>query len=527
MIYIRNLFQQDLRDGKQIAFPSEPSNIFFRYNFSLPDPHRRISFKYIEKDTTSPLWNFNNRNIQTRLYDAGSEARIDGELKQFLRDELKAKVDDIVVFKALSETAYEFEFIPQTSTLYIHYKTILRNKNHEIVILPIDIRELAVNLNDFDKYWTYIATIKTKPFILLAGISGTGKSRLVREFAYMSCPPLGKLQVDQTTPGNYCMIEVKPNWHDSTELLGYFSGIQQKYIVTPFVKFLVKAMRYPEVPFFACLDEMNLAPVEQYFAEYLSVLETRKKAEDSIISGGLINKDIFVNYEAEIFSDLGLIKEESLATEELDQITKIENDLQKYGLRIPQNLIVIGTVNMDDTTHQFSRKVIDRAMTIEMNHIDFEGMFNNLDTLQYVDKPMPKELLIADCTTASQALELIPDDAVELKEKTIATMNHLDIILKNTPFRIAYRVQNEMILYYRNMRYLNPEVEFNILFGNTVDAILNMKVLPRIEGDEDLVEKPLKDLELWCKEKGYPSSLAKINEMLTRLARTHYTSYWP
>ncbi|MDY3967387.1 MAG: restriction endonuclease, partial [Prevotella sp.] len=79
-----------------------------------------------------------------------------------------------------------------------------------------------------------------------------------------------------TTPGNYCMIEVKPNWHDSTELLGYYSRLGKAgYQFTKFVKFLVKAKMFPNVPFFVCLDEMNLAPVEQYFAEILSILETR------------------------------------------------------------------------------------------------------------------------------------------------------------------------------------------------------------------------------------------------------------
>ena len=122
----------------------------------------------------------------------------------------------------------------------------------------------------------FFTAISTKPFLLLAGISGTGKSRIVREFAFKSCP---KYLQDKTgtTPGNYCMIEVKPNWHDSTELLGYYSRLGKAgYLFTKFVKFLVKAKMFPTVPFFVCLDEMNLAPVEQYFAEILSILETRK-----------------------------------------------------------------------------------------------------------------------------------------------------------------------------------------------------------------------------------------------------------
>ena len=121
-----------------------------------------------------------------------------------------------------------------------------------------------------------VTALQTKPFLLLAGISGTGKSRIVREFAFKSCP---KCLQDKagTTPGNYCMIEVKPNWHDSTELLGYYSRLGKAgYQFTKFVKFLVKAKMFPNVPFFVCLDEMNLAPVEQYFAEILSILETRK-----------------------------------------------------------------------------------------------------------------------------------------------------------------------------------------------------------------------------------------------------------
>lgn len=116
-------------------------------------------------------------------------------------------------------------------------------------------------------FGNYIVAIKSKPFLLLAGISSTGKSRIVREFAFKSCPKYLQ-DKDGTTPGNYCMIEVKPNWHDSTELLGYYSRLGSKpgYQFTKFVKFLMKAKMYPNVPFFVCLDEMNLASVEQYFA---------------------------------------------------------------------------------------------------------------------------------------------------------------------------------------------------------------------------------------------------------------------
>lgn len=390
------------------------------------------------------------------------------------------------------------------------------------------INNQVIQVDNLDeKTLNYLTAIRTKPFILLAGISGTGKSRLVRELAFMSCPDAGRLQENTTTPGNYCMIEVKPNWHDSSELLGYTSGLQGKYVVTPFVKFLVKAMRYPEVPFFVCLDEMNLAPVEQYFAEYLSVLETRKVDNDKIVSGSLINKDVFNNNE-DIFKSLGLKNEERTdIADELVKITDIENELKEFGLRLPQNVIVVGTVNMDDTTHQFSRKVIDRAMTFEMNHLDFDSMFEEEDRLTYTDNPLDAALFISDSVTASQALELMEDEADNVKTKVIALMKSLDGVLKDTPFRVAYRVQNELVLYCRNLIFANPGKSIDELFPQAADALLTMKVLPRIEGDEDMVDKPLNALEAWTAEYNYTASNAKIKEMLVRLERSHYTSYWP
>ena len=137
MIYIRNLFTQDLRDGKQIAFPTEPSNLLFKFSFSNQDPNRKISFKFKVKDNTSPNFLLNDKTINTRLYSAGSESRIDGELKQFLRDILNADVDDIILFRAISLVSYEFEFIPKGSANYSVYKTLLNGKNHEIIIEDI------------------------------------------------------------------------------------------------------------------------------------------------------------------------------------------------------------------------------------------------------------------------------------------------------------------------------------------------------------------------------------------------------
>jgi 5-methylcytosine-specific restriction endonuclease McrBC GTP-binding regulatory subunit McrB len=148
------------------------------------------------------------------------------------------------------------------------------------------------------KHLGYFMSIKTKPFIILAGLSGTGKSRLARTFAYQ----FNNIETDRSSqkhpPSNFHLLKVKPNWHDSSELLGYESRISGKdrFIVTDFIRFIVKAWQNLNTPFFLCLDEMNLAPIEQYFAEYLSVIETRRIDKmgrvktDPLIGQSLINK---------------------------------------------------------------------------------------------------------------------------------------------------------------------------------------------------------------------------------------------
>ncbi len=373
-------------------------------------------------------------------------------------------------------------------------------------------------------YEDLLTAMRTKPFLLLAGISGTGKSRIVKQMAFESCPDIPALRSDKTAPGNYELIEVKPNWHDSSELLGYESEIGgPHYVVTPFVRFLVKAMRYPDVPFFVCMDEMNLAPVEQYFAEFLSVLESRKLLSDgAITSEPLIKADIFSKYADQLHRDLDITDTETYKA--------VYDRLKNDGLRLPSNLIVVGTVNMDETTHQFSRKVIDRAMTIEMNIEDAETPFKNFfeggDALHYYDNPQPKELFLPKVVQASEALSILSaEDAAYLKENVPGLLHSLNSALNGTPFKIAYRVQNELILYFFSLREENPDEAAEALLAQAMDAILMMKVLPRIEGDEDLLDKPLNALAQFTEN--YPQASRKIAEMQERLPQAHFTCFWP
>ena len=350
-----------------------------------------------------------------------------------------------------------------------------------------------------------ITAIKTKPFILLAGISGTGKSRLVRTLAYKTCHK-EVLQKDPKKPGNFELIPVRPNWHDSSELMGYVSRINgEKYITTAFLKFIAKAWKHLDTPFFLCLDEMNLAPVEQYFAEYLSIIETRQNELGEIVTDYLLSKSIFENENLynRIKIDLGL-----------------ENDSKfNDGIGIPKNLIVMGTVNMDETTHSFSRKVLDRAMTFEMNDIDLKtGLDANKNDWKYPEGFIGADNIIGTLTAGSEVYE----ENQTLADKVIAFLEEINTYLEGTPFKIAYRVRDEFLIY---CFHANQSQTNGNWFDSALDEMTTMKILSRIEGDEARTGNVLRGLQKILTP-DYKKSNAKLREMETRLQNSGYTSFW-
>lgn len=405
----------------------------------------------------------------------------------------------------------------------------LRIKNTEIynpIYSQGVIKDDKLSLSS-NSYAHYLKALRTKPFLLLAGISGTGKSRIVREFAFKSCPAYLQDE-DHTTPGNYCMIEVKPNWHDSSEVLGYYSNISKQYHFTKFVRFLVKAMMYPEIPFFICLDEMNLAPVEQYFAEFLSILETRKKCKDNIETGTFIDAKYFKNYGLAGCKNNGEVymKLWETTTEGIEDDAKNSTSLVDKGLTLPDNVFIIGTVNMDDTTHQFSRKVIDRAMTIEMNGGNLEEMFGHSADLDYSDNPNPLSDFQPKYITADEVLNAYSDVADKIMADLPAKLEEINKCLEGTPFQVSYRVLNELCVYLGVL--LNDGLAYEEAVAAAVDQITLMKILPRIEGDQDLlgIGEDSKLAQLMKKFDAETASYKKLKEMNDRL-EGGFTRFWP
>lgn len=385
----------------------------------------------------------------------------------------------------------------------------------------------------------YLTALRTKPFMLLAGISGTGKSRIVRKLAQATTTQQyanDSDRWDDNRPENFELIQVKPNWHNSLDVLGFYSNISKKYEFTPFVEFIVKAWQHKDTPYFLCLDEMNLAPVEEYFAEFLSAIESRSTdSEGNYITDPIIKP----------FKDFGEAVGKNMLKHlfgEADPIDKNPLAVQFYekGLTLPQNLMVMGTVNMDETTFSFSRKVLDRAMSVEINEVDY-------------DKFLSGETETFPLLTDFNALLVNrPQKASEVKDdidstKVVEYMKDVNALLEDTPFKLGYRAANEAILYVAANKELAGE---NFSMTTALDEFTLMKILSRIEGDDQRLSIDENDPRiaashitadgdgqrlnlLTCLRSIVRNHIGtdtqtekKIASMCRTLEREHFVSYW-
>ncbi|HIF9153407.1 TPA: McrB family protein [Photobacterium damselae] len=358
-------------------------------------------------------------------------------------------------------------------------------------------------------------TVLSKSFLLLAGISGTGKTRFVRKQSEATKQFAETFGLTVSRNDIYCLTSVRPDWHEPSDLLGYISRLNgaAEYITTDVLQFIAKAWRAivdsglivevqeskdqgkrlvvagerdgldKVLPYWLCLDEMNLAPVEQYFADYLSVLETREwcwTGDSFTYSCDALLKPATIE---EIADKEKLRKALGFDDAQYDELWA---DICQYGLGIPFNLLVAGTVNMDETTHGFSRKVIDRALSF-----DFGAFFpNNFDEFADFGTPTScsKRLSYPIWSNASKA-DLADTFDVD-GTKTVAFLSAVNTVLKNTPFELAFRALNELLLAVASSQ---PQDELTL--KAVWDDFMMCKVLPRIEGDTDkLTTSNRKDL---------------------------------
>lgn len=319
-------------------------------------------------------------------------------------------------------------------------------------------------------------SLRTKPFVIISGISGTGKTKIVQQFA----EAIGATEEN----GQFKLIPVRPDWSDSSDLLGY-EDIKGVFKKGPFTEMVEQAIAKPHLPHFVLLDEMNLARVEYYFSDVLSVMESRKRDEE-----GNLTSSPLITYKNE--------------------------NAEKVTLTLPGNLYVIGTVNMDETTYSFSKKVLDRANTIEFNEIDLM----NFDSMK--DKKQVDPIRVSNEVLEASYIHLVDafSEHKELIEKVSKQLNAINEYLMPIYAQVGYRVRDEISF------YMVHNVEARDLLSETesMDFCIMQKILPRISGTESVVRPLLNAMEVELKE--YPKCSAKINEMQKRLDANGFVSFW-
>ena len=391
------------------------------------------------------------------------------------------KAEYVEFYETDEEDVYEMKFILRGDTEKIdNYREI----DLEILHQQLQIKGFEYSYKTLSNFYL---SLKSKPFVILSGISGTGKSKLVRLFS-------------EAIGANFTLIPVRPDWSDATELLGY-KDINQVFHPGKLTEIIAKASDDSDTPYIVCLDEMNLARVEYYFSDFLSLIESRHWEGGRIVTDTLPIS--------------------------LDEGGKL--------LSIPDNLYIVGTVNMDETTFQFSKKVLDRANTIELNDVnlayDFEEETQEVQSMTVRNNALKSEyLLLRDCKEQAALASRVIDELIVLNE-----------ILTPCQMQFAYRVRDEVVFYmiYNEVYDLMSEEE-------AFDYQLLQKVLPRINGTSTRTQEALVklfwycvdgkaerqssyDLEAWQQEVAsarYPKSSAKLLDMLRRFEEDGFTSFW-
>lgn len=351
----------------------------------------------------------------------------------------------------------------------------------------------------------FYLSLKSKPFVILAGTSGTGKTKMVQMFA----EAIGATSEN----GRYKLVPVRPDWSDSTDLFGHVD-LNGRFIKGAILDFIKEAELNTEKPYFLCFDEMNLARVEYYLSDVLSIIETRRFKGNNIVTNPII---------------------------ELEYYSKDAEAAEKYGeVMLPENLYIIGTVNMDETTFPFSKKVLDRANTIEFSHIQMIPQFDNEIATEEIEIDLDNEflkthyLLLNDCKEHEEYVNSICEDLQEINK-----------ILSIANSNIGYRIRDEIVFYMLN------NMQSKVLENDeAMDFEIMQKILPRIQGSSSSIKEMLSELFKYCAgdfegyqiknndissnmimvadgpDCKYKQSAKKIAFMVRRFEEDGFTSYW-
>ncbi len=352
----------------------------------------------------------------------------------------------------------------------------------------------------------FLTLLKTHDIIVLSGLSGSGKTQIVKAFA-------------EALGGVAKIIPVKPNWTSSDDLIGYYNPLQMSFLPTPFTEAIVEAINNPNQLYFICLDEMNLARAEYYFAEFLSKLEERSKQPEielyanheeelfvsefstllnlieSSINGKKIKswQEFLDNEEArkKFFEMLGNTDKESM----LQLHSKMKRrliDILKFPstIRIPDNVRFIGAINVDETTHYFSPKILDRIHVVKFdNPLLFEEQVNSWFENTENEKELIPVYVQPNLFSQREEFPKVNNTKLSAITEKLKAINHRFLLPLNIDFGIRSIRQS------LNYAELNKSTfDFGDAFDISLNTVILQKIFPRFifDGSETAKNGELK-----------------------------------
>lgn len=286
-------------------------------------------------------------------------------------------------------------------------------------------------------------SLMAKPFVILSGLAGSGKTQLALAFA--KC-------LSENIKEQVCTVSIGADWTNREPLLGYPNALQPGKYEKPesgVLQLLMRANEDPSKPYFLILDEMNLSVVERYFADFLSAMESGEKIK------------LWDNEEGNVPKEIEL----------------------------PKNVFIIGTINVDETTYMFSPKVLDRA-----NVIEFKIAPNEME--DYLGKKVNIDLGRAYSACADMAVDFVTKakSQVEKDEKNKDVLLSFFKELKEVNAEFGYRTVNEISRYL----HFNDDDKNGIKGDEAIDTAIVQKLLPKLHGSRKKLEPVLKQLWKLC-----------------------------
>ena len=359
----------------------------------------------------------------------------------------------------------------------------------------------------------YFLSLKTKPFVILTGISGTGKTKIAQIFADYMCQD----DTDEERKSRIVFVPVRPDWMDNRGLLGYLNPLNERYYATSTLRLLLAAINNPDKPHFLILDEMNLSKVEYYFSDFLSILESRTVSHPD-------GEPMRLHDSREAVTVYG------------DDTLKVPCELY-----VPPNVYITGTVNIDETTYMFSPKVLDRANVIEFNDVfldddwlpqseelssEQEGEYPYL-SLKLGNPDVRSTLLLKDkkCNTFPSLDDYYKasDDAENSGGMSLIVLSWLLNVLERYNLHFGYRVISEISRFFWLALELEPKIGVLAPKHTIIDIQVLQKVLPKLHGTRAKLEGPLQDLLAFCYDPD-PDKSIDISEEKRKQAEKFDTS---